>query len=195
MNHSELHFPGIPVFNIFTGLDFTHTETLFDTLKVMLEPVGYKNGLSVCSFDKVFQRIKLSVMQTDGVIVFIVDCTISHLQKLSGKHRSICCINLCISKADYHIFLQDIVLFPFFGRKLYPDLVYNLVRHIKVIACLHGYSHVGNKPIYFFLCSRSFLIGEYHNLIAFVRFKEPSPVIGNVSTKPCSAVKQTKLCP
>ncbi len=65
MDDCDRDFSGIPVGNVLAGFYLSYIKALFDTGKVVLEPIGYKNRFAIGGFNDVLQSIQLSVMKLD----------------------------------------------------------------------------------------------------------------------------------
>ena len=59
----------IPVSNIAAGLNLTDMEALFDSAKVMSEPVGYKEGLFIRSLNDVLQSVQFPIVKLNDLPV------------------------------------------------------------------------------------------------------------------------------
>ena len=59
MDDCDRDFAAVPVGDILAGFDFPNIEALLDSLKVMLEPVGYQQRFAVRGLDDIFQCVQL----------------------------------------------------------------------------------------------------------------------------------------
>ena len=89
VDNCDRYLSGIPVSDVLTGFYFSNIKALFDTVEVMLEPVGHKDRFAVCGFDNILQCIQLSVMELDGIAGIGINGTVGKLGQLSGERSSI----------------------------------------------------------------------------------------------------------
>ena len=81
----------IPVSNIAAGLNLTDMEALFDSAKVMSEPVGYKEGLFIRSLNDVLQSVQFPIVKLNDLPGVGINGTICKLCELARKRCGICC--------------------------------------------------------------------------------------------------------
>lgn len=73
----------IPVSNIAAGLNLTDMEALFDSAKVMSEPVGYKEGLFIRSLNDVLQSVQFPIVKLNDLPGVGINGTICKLCELA----------------------------------------------------------------------------------------------------------------
>ena len=71
----------------------------------MLEPIRGQNRLTIGSFDQIFQGFQLVIADDSGILVFIVDCTVRHLEQFIGERCSIRRINVAVLQRDNEVML------------------------------------------------------------------------------------------
>ena len=170
-------------------------QSLFDALKVMLEPVRHQHGLAVCRFNQILQSVQLAVVDTHCIAVFIVNRTVCHLRELARKSRRVDRVHIAVVQIENKVILHGMVQLHLVLGERDRHLVYHALRHLQVIGGFHADGDVRHQPVDMFLGSGQRFVGKHDLLVALVRGKEATTVSADEATEPFSHIQQLVLRP
>ena len=102
--------PGVPVGDVPAGVDdAAFREALLNPGKVMLEPVRHQHRLAVGGLHQIFQRVQLSVVDSNRPPLRIVHRAIGHLQELTGQGGGVHRVDLTVLQLQNHFPFQGII--------------------------------------------------------------------------------------
>jgi hypothetical protein len=170
-------------------------KPLFDSLAVMLEPVGHQHWLSVGGFDKVLQRVQFAVVDGEHTLVLTVDSPICHLGELISQSCRVPGVHFLAAEGNHQLRAHGVVGLPFPLGEGNPYLVEHTLRHLEVVGGPHGDGDIGNLLVDGLLRAVKGLVGEHHLTIPLVRLEVPGAVVGDVPTQPLTHVQEAELRP
>ena len=96
VDQSYRKFPLVPSFNACRCIqplewDLSVREPSFDSLEIVLVPVGDHDWIPIGSFDDVLQGIELPCMNLCYLADIVVDGTVCQLTEFPGEDTCICC--------------------------------------------------------------------------------------------------------
>ena len=184
VDDGHMDLAAIPIGDVLGGGDFPNCEPLLDAFQVVLEPVGYQNGLAICGLDQILQSIQFAAMQFQVVAILAIDGTISHLGQLASQCGGISSVDFLALERDHKIRLHGVVGLAFFFGKGDLYLVHHAIGHIQMVNGLHGNGDVGNGIVYAILGTGERFVGEHHLSVPLVGLEVGVSVMGDEATEP-----------